>query len=187
MKFPSRAAVFLDRDGVLNELVERDGGEFSPQTLEQFRLFPWTRRALMILHQHGFLLVVVTNQPDISRGKMASEALEAMHETLRQDTPVKAIYVCEHDESDNCGCRKPKTGLFKRAAEDLNINMSDSWTIGDRESDLIAGKRCGTRLIHIKGAETISSTFDECTSLSSVLEAASYIISTLQQDTEIGI
>jgi D-glycero-D-manno-heptose 1,7-bisphosphate phosphatase len=149
----SRPAIFLDRDGVINELVSRDGGRYSPRRFEDFKLFPWTLEALDIFKSEGFLLVIITNQPDISRGKMKLKTLEAMHAELRRLTPIDAIYVCTHDSDEGCECRKPMPGMLLHAAEDLNISLVDSWTIGDRESDILAGRAAGTKVMYVASGE----------------------------------
>jgi len=146
-------AIFLDRDGVLNKLVPRDGGMFSPRALAEFELFPWTSTALSRLADHGYELIVVTNQPDISRGLLEHSELEKIHQKLRALTPIRHIYICPHDSGNGCNCRKPGPGLLLQAARDLKLNLRTSWTVGDRDSDLLAGQQAGTRTVFVKGGQ----------------------------------
>jgi D-glycero-D-manno-heptose 1,7-bisphosphate phosphatase len=173
----TRPAIFLDRDGVINELVNRDGGRYSPRRLEDFKLFPWTLKAVNLLKNADFLIIVITNQPDISRGNMTHEALNEMHTELLRLAPIDAIYTCPHDARDNCNCRKPKPGMFLNASRDLNIDLSSSWTVGDRESDLIAGNIVGTRLIQVVNGQDQDTALEWVTPAQSLLFAAYEIIS----------
>ena len=171
-----RPAVFLDRDGVLNRLVERDGGAYSPRRFADFSLFPDTKLALSILKDSAYLLVVVTNQPDIARGLMEQSELDAMHEALRRDTPVDAIYTCTHDSTDDCECRKPKPGMILTAARDMEIDLSSSWTIGDRANDIIAGRNAGTRLIHVASGQEFCPDVPDTVAKDNLLDAVRFIV-----------
>lgn len=138
-----RSAVFLDRDGVLNRLVVRDGRAGSPRTLEEFELLPGVDLAVDILRRASLLVVVVTNQPDVARGFLTPAELERMHECLGRFVSVDAIYTCSHDDEDACPCRKPKPGLLLRAAQELQIPLRKSFLIGDTWKDIEAGKAAG--------------------------------------------
>lgn len=142
-------AVFIDRDGVINELINRDGGKYSPRLVKDFHIFPFVPGAMKQIRDAGYLVVVVTNQPDISRGFLKQEVLDEMHQILRTLCQVDAIYVCPHDNSDACLCRKPLPGMLLEAASDLSIDLNSSWMIGDRDSDIQAGQRAGCRTIMI--------------------------------------
>src|ERR1043166_9765652 len=109
-------AVFLDRDGVLNEVTVRDGKPYSPDSLADLVIVPDAADALALLRRHGFRLVMVTNQPDIVRGKISREEVMRMNHYLCSRLPIDAIEVCERDAEDNCDCRKPKPGMLIRAA-----------------------------------------------------------------------
>lgn len=172
-----RRAVFLDRDGVLNELVERDGGRFSPRRFDQFKLFPWCVGALTDLSNSGLFLVVVTNQPDIARGLLELAELSAMHELLHASTPVNKIYTCPHETRDNCLCRKPQPGLLLNAAQEFHLDLSQSWIIGDRLSDLEAGRRAGTRLAHVATGQDPTPIDTDVLSFVDLRQAADHIIS----------
>jgi D-glycero-D-manno-heptose 1,7-bisphosphate phosphatase len=142
-------AVFLDRDGVLNEAIVRDGKPFPPQTLEEFALVPGVRPAIDKLKQAGFLVIVVTNQPDVARGKQSREVVDHMHHRLNEELKVDEIFVCWHDDTENCDCRKPKPGLVHHAAARYGIDLAASYLIGDRWRDIDAGHAagCSTLLI----------------------------------------
>ena len=101
-------AVFLDRDGVLNDVVVRDGKPYSPDSLADLVIVPDAADALALLRSHGFRLVMVTNQPDIARGRISREEVLRMNGYLCSRLPIDAVEVCEHDDADNCDCRKPK-------------------------------------------------------------------------------
>src|SRR5579863_8623386 len=137
------AAVFLDRDGVLNQLVFREGRGASPRRFEDFELLPGAGGAVDSIKRAGLLTVVVTNQPDLSRGALDLAELGRMHDFLRSTARVDAIYVCPHARGDRCDCRKPKPGLLLRAAKDLAIELDRSYLVGDSWSDIEAGHASG--------------------------------------------
>jgi D-glycero-D-manno-heptose 1,7-bisphosphate phosphatase len=145
-----RHAVFLDRDGVLSRSLLRDGKPLAPTTVEEFELLPGVADALNNLHAAGFLLVVVTNQPDVSTGVTRREAVEEMHRRLREWLPVDEIKVCYHVEADGCDCRKPKPGMLLAAAHERGIDLKSSWMVGDRWRDVAAGKSAGCRTILVE-------------------------------------
>lgn len=146
-------AVFLDRDGVINE--NREAGVTS---LSLFKFIPKAKKALAKLSREGFSLIVVTNQPYIGNHQMTEEDLDAIHQHM-QDEIWKAsgyickIYTCPHPENHQCSCRKPNTQLFEQAAKDLNIDLKQSWAIGDQKSDIEAGNRIGARTILVLTGE----------------------------------
>jgi D-glycero-D-manno-heptose 1,7-bisphosphate phosphatase len=138
-----RTAVFLDRDGVLNEPVVRNGRPFPPSTLEDFNLLPGVPDACDTLQRAGFLLIVVTNQPDIARATQERSVVEEMHNRLLRNLPIEAVYMCPHDDDDGCQCRKPEPGLLLQAADELRVNLRSSIMVGDRWRDVEAGRRAG--------------------------------------------
>jgi D-glycero-D-manno-heptose 1,7-bisphosphate phosphatase len=144
-----RATVFLDRDGVLVIPEFRDGRSYAPTTLETFRLYSSAERQLGRLKEAGYLLVVVTNQPDVGRGVIAPSVLEAMHRRLATELPIDLIRACVHDGKEGCACRKPKPGMLLAAAELLNIDLGASFMVGDRASDIEAGCIAGCRTVFI--------------------------------------
>jgi len=141
--------VFLDRDGVLNRPIVRDGRPYPPLSVDQFALYPEASDACRRLRTLGFSLVVVTNQPDVARGGIDAVALGAIHDELQRLVELDAVCVCPHDDADGCGCRKPAPGLLVEAAADLGLDLGRSIMVGDRWRDVEAGQRAGCRTVHI--------------------------------------
>ena len=142
-------AVFLDRDGVLNECRVVDGKPYPPESIDSFRILPGAAEACAKLKQAGFALVVVTNQPDVGRGTQTMDAVEAMHDILRANLPLDAVYVCTHGSDSECDCRKPKPGMLIRAADDLGIDLASSFMVGDRWRDVDCGYAAGCQTVFI--------------------------------------
>lgn len=145
-----RRAVFLDRDGVLSRSLLRAGKPVAPTTVGEFELLPGVVDAVKRLHAAGFLLVVVTNQPDVSTGLTQRTAVEEMHRRLYESLPLDDIKVCYHVEADGCDCRKPKSGMLLAAARERGIDLQSSWMVGDRWRDVAAGKAAGCRTILVE-------------------------------------
>jgi D-glycero-D-manno-heptose 1,7-bisphosphate phosphatase len=143
------AAVFLDRDGVLNRAIVSNGKPGAPATLREFVIVPDAPAGLEELRQRGFILIVVTNQPDVARGRQSRENVGQMHGALRRALPIDDILACFHDDSDNCACRKPRPGLLIEAQRKYGIDMSRSFLIGDRWKDIDAGNSAGCRTVLI--------------------------------------
>lgn len=147
---PARKAIFLDRDGVLNRAIERGGKPYPPESVEEFQLLPGVPEACHTLQALGYLLIVVTNQPDIARGTKSTAGVEAINDRLRDLLPLDAVRVCPHDDGDGCGCRKPRPGLLTGAAQDFDIDLTRSYMIGDRWRDVDAGAAAGCRTVWIR-------------------------------------
>lgn len=145
-----RRAVFLDRDGVLVKSGIREGQPVAPASLEQFQILPGVPAALEQLKRRGFLLVVVTNQPDVARGVIPAAAIEQMHRRLLEVLPVDDIRVCMHDDGDGCHCRKPKPGMILDAARAYGIDLRGSFMVGDRWRDVEAGHAAGCKTVFIE-------------------------------------
>jgi D-glycero-D-manno-heptose 1,7-bisphosphate phosphatase len=143
----SRQAAFLDRDGVLVEALVRDGHAVAPTMLTQFRVVPNARTQVERLRAAGFLCCVVTNQPEVARGLIDWATLEAMHTLLRAEIPLDDILICAHDRADGCTCRKPLPGLLQQAAATWAIDLTASVIVGDRWSDVAAGRAVGCRTV----------------------------------------
>ena len=148
-----RRAVFLDRDGTIARYLEYCC------RLEDFHLLPGVGETIRRLNQAGLLVIVVTNQSAIARGWLTMETLEAIHHKMRQELArvgarVDAIYVCPHHPEDGCGCRKPNTAMFARAAEELRVSLADSYMVGDRHLDVLAGRAIGSRTILVRTGHT---------------------------------
>ncbi|PYI94427.1 MAG: HAD family hydrolase [Verrucomicrobia bacterium] len=145
--------VFLDRDGVLNRSVVRDGLPFPPANLGEFQLYPDVAEGCLQLKNAGFLLIVVTNQPDVGRGTQSRESVQAIHAKLRADLPIlDGIEVCFHagaSHGEPCDCRKPKPGMLLRAAATHGIDLKRSFLIGDRWRDIDCAHAAGCRAVFI--------------------------------------
>ena len=142
-------AVFLDRDGVVNQAVIREGKPFPPTNVSEMVINPDAKTGLPILKALGFLLIVVTNQPDVSRGTQTEEAIGEIHQAIRSVLPIDDFFVCYHDDRDLCDCRKPSPGLILRAAEQYGLYLPASFLIGDRWRDIDAGHAAGVQTVLI--------------------------------------
>jgi histidinol-phosphate phosphatase family protein len=163
-----RRAVFLDRDGVLNEAIPdpESGLPESPLSVEDVRLVPGAARAARDLTAAGFLLACVSNQPAAAKGKASIERLLAVHERvlellLKDGVCVDCSCLCPHHPEGStrglcaiCACRKPEPGLILEAAEILEVDREASWMIGDTDADLQAGRAAGCRVIGIEYPQT---------------------------------
>ncbi len=146
---PLRRAAFLDRDGILNRALVHDGHPHSPSGLHEVEIPSGVPEACQRLRHHGFLLVVVTNQPEVARGRLTRRSVEEINDFLRSRIPLDDVRVCYHDDSDDCDCRKPKPGMLLAAARDLDISLDRSFVVGDLWRDIEAGRRAGCRTILI--------------------------------------
>jgi D-glycero-D-manno-heptose 1,7-bisphosphate phosphatase len=146
-----RPAVFLDRDGVLNVQLVRDGKPYAPERLEDFQLFESAAAACRALRAAGFALVVATNQPDVGRGLVAQAVIESMHRRLLELIPeIERIEVSyDPGRGENSPRRKPGPGMLLDAAAALGLDLSRSWMVGDRWRDVECGKRAGVRTVFI--------------------------------------
>lgn len=142
-------ALFLDRDGVLNRAVVRDGKPFPPACVEELEIPAGVADALEQARELGFVLIGATNQPDVARGLTARTTVQAINCRLLESIPVREILVCYHDDRDGCTCRKPQPGLLVQAAEKYRVDLSASYMIGDRWRDIEAGRRAGCTTIWI--------------------------------------
>jgi D-glycero-D-manno-heptose 1,7-bisphosphate phosphatase len=141
--------VFLDRDGVLNRAIVREGRPHPPAALTELEILPGVPEALNALKAGGYCLVVVTNQPDVARHTIPRAATDAMNAWLRARLPLDAVLMCVHDDSDHCECRKPQPGLILQAAREMRIECTESYMVGDRWKDVEAGRRAGCRTFFI--------------------------------------
>jgi D-glycero-D-manno-heptose 1,7-bisphosphate phosphatase len=147
-----KRAVFLDRDGVINEAVIREGKPYPPATLSDVKISENFEYVLQKLKAKGFVIVGITNQPDVARGLQTRAAVEEINQHLLKKLPIETILVCYHDEKDACSCRKPKPGLILDAAAFFDIDLANSYVVGDRWKDIEAGKNAGCKTIFINYA-----------------------------------
>ncbi len=181
MSPPSQKAVFLDRDGVLTVPEFRDGRSFAPASLEVLSFYGDAADAVSALKDAGFIVVVVTNQPDIGAGKVDAAIIDEMHARLRDAMPVDDIEVATETRDQATGLisdrRKPGTGMLMSAAERWNIDLETSYMVGDRGSDVEAGVRAGCTSIFIDLGYTADlAATGQAATVKSVSEAAAWII-----------
>ena len=172
-----RKAVFLDRDGILNEPVVRGGRPFPPERSSDVMICDGAEAALLALRAEGYMLICVTNQPDISRGTALTADLKAINERLMAMLPLDDIIVCPHDDADRCDCRKPKPGLLLEGARRHGVDLTASYLVGDRWRDIEAGvaAHCRTVLVDRDYAERASAVPPHAR-VTGVAEAATWII-----------
>lgn len=170
-----KRAVFLDRDGVLNQTMLIDGVPKPPNLIEDVEILPGVIEAIQILLKHHFVPVVVTNQPDVARGDVTQSQVNAINAFIGSTTDVKHFYTCFHDDSDLCDCRKPLPGLIYRATNDLNLSLKDSFMVGDRWRDIGAGNAAGCRSFYIDQSYDERKPESPYTRVSSLLSAAEII------------
>ena len=144
-----RRAVFLDRDGVLNEPIIIEYRPYPPASLKELRIYSEASDALALLKEAGFLLLVVTNQPDVARGTQTREMVNAINSAIGEILPIDEFFVCWHDDSEGCDCRKPKPGLVLKSAAKYSVDLSQSFLVGDRWRDVDAGAASGCRTVMI--------------------------------------
>ena len=171
-----RRAVFLDRDGVLNASLVRDGKPYAPRSLAEFELLPGVPDALAKLRGAGFLNVVVTNQPDVSNGKAKREDVEAIHAHLLKKLPIDAVKACFHTDSEGCACRKPRPGMLLEAAAELGIDLAASYLVGDRWRDVAAAHAAGCKALFIDYKYQEQQPEQPFVKVESLPEAAGYIV-----------
>jgi D-glycero-D-manno-heptose 1,7-bisphosphate phosphatase len=144
---PGTRAVFLDRDGVLNRAIVRDGRPYPPASLDELEIVENAAGSLQRLKNLGFLLLVVTNQPDVARGTQTLDTIHTLHEAMRESLPLDDFLICPHDDRDGCRCRKPLPGLLLEAQARYGIDLGRSFLVGDRWRDIDAGHAAGCRTV----------------------------------------
>lgn len=144
-----RRAVFLDRDGVINRAVVVDGRPHPPERPEDVERLPGVDDACRRLVDAGWLLIVVTNQPDIARGTTTRAEVDAINEVVLDGLPVADVLVCPHDDAEGCECRKPRPGLLVEGASRWNVDLSRSFVVGDRWRDVEAGRAAGVETVFV--------------------------------------
>ena len=169
-------AIFLDRDGTVifdpeDERVDRE---------DKIKLFPDSIKALKYLADHGFGVIFITNQAGIAEGRISLQDFDRINNKVLEMLAPSGIkilktYVCPHSPEDNCECRKPKPAMILKAAEEFNIDLVNSYMIGDRESDIMAGINAGTKTILVKTANKPVEAKEANYTASTLLDAVNYI------------
>jgi D-glycero-D-manno-heptose 1,7-bisphosphate phosphatase len=142
-------AVFLDRDGVINQAIVRDGKPYPPKSLKSLKIISGVNDSLQSLISNGWKVIVVTNQPDPARGFTSRREVEKINDHIKQVLSITEVFTCYHIDKDRCYCRKPKAGLLIFAAKKYKINLNNSYMIGDRWKDIEAGNRAGCKTFFI--------------------------------------
>ena len=176
----SRPAIFLDRDGTINRAVIRQGRPYAPADVQDIEIPADVPSALERLGAAGFALIVVTNQPDVARGRQTRAKVEIINAALAAKLPIEEFRVCYHDDEDRCACRKPKPGLLLQPPV---YDIPRSFLIGDRWRDIEAGRRAG-----VKGTILVDSGHSETCDVEpdlrvrSLGEAADWILASKTQE-----
>lgn len=171
-----KRAVFLDRDGVINKTIHRMGKPRAPYSKEELEFFPGVEDAIINFKNAGFVLVIVTNQPDVKRGWVPLSKVEEVNHRVQEVLGVDEIKCCFHDSSDNCECRKPRPGMILEAARSWEIDLENSFMVGDRYSDVDAGKRAGCFSILVGPGDEEGVVIEPDFRAASLLEASQWII-----------
>jgi len=170
-----KKAVFLDRDGVLNRSILVNGVPKPPNSVMEIEILEGVTAAIQILKSYEFIPVVVTNQPDASRGKTTKTQVDIINAYIGTATGIEHFYTCFHDDNDLCNCRKPKPGLILRASSDLGLDPNQSFMVGDRWRDITAGQSAGCKNFFIDYAYQEKLPNLPYTRVSSLLEAVYFL------------
>lgn len=170
--------IILDRDGVINY----DSKEYIKSPCE-FQPIPGSLEAIALLNQHGYKVLIVTNQSGIARGKYTTHTLNQIHEKLKFELAkvggsIEAIFFCPHHPNDQCECRKPKTGMLHEIQDNYNLDFTDVFLIGDSECDMIAALNVGCKplLVTGNGQKTISAQFKHIPAFKDLAEAVHFVL-----------
>jgi D-glycero-D-manno-heptose 1,7-bisphosphate phosphatase len=144
-----RRAVFLDRDGVLNRVIVKNGKPYPPSSVKEVEILPGVPESLQRLKDAGFMLIVVSNQPDVGRGTTPQATVEAINDSLAKRMPIDRFIMCYHDSGDECDCRKPRPGMLFAGAQEFDVDLASSYMVGDRWRDVEAGINAGCKTIFI--------------------------------------
>jgi D-glycero-D-manno-heptose 1,7-bisphosphate phosphatase len=179
-------AVFLDRDGVINRAIVRDGRPYPPATLEELEILPDASSALADLKDGGFLLLLITNQPDVARGLQRREVVGQINQVLASALPLDGVFVCYHSDNEVCDCRKPRPGLLEQAGRDRGIDLARSFVVGDRWRDIDAGHNAGCTTVLIdRDYKERAPAHQPDARVKSLREAADWILRSVPPDGEL--
>lgn len=167
-------AVFLDRDGVLNRAIIRDGKPYPPANLAEVEILTGVVEAIHLLKEAGFVLIVVSNQPDIARGTTSKEVVEAINAYLAKNLTIDRFIMCYEDNYDS-ECRKPSPGMLFAGAREFDVDLRTSFMIGDRWRDMEAGIAAGCKTFFIDYGYSEKKPFLYDFQVKSLLEAAQII------------
>jgi D-glycero-D-manno-heptose 1,7-bisphosphate phosphatase len=149
-----KRALFLDRDGILDELVfyENTREWEAPRRVEDLQLIEGVAAPLRRFADAGWLLFIVTNQPNVAKGKALREEVEAVNDAVVNalDVPFARSYICFHQADDRCVCRKPSPYFLRQAQGEFELDLEQSWMVGDQDSDLACGRAAGCKVALIE-------------------------------------
>lgn len=175
-------AIFLDRDGVLNCAVIREGKPYPPANINEIEILPGVPEAIKQLKAAGFVLIVASNQPDVARGTTTREAVETINAYLAECLPIDRFIMCYHDSGDNCDCRKPRPGMLLTGGREFGVDLSASFMVGDRWHDVEAGVSAGCKAFFIDHGYDEKQPLSPDFCVSSLQEAAIIIVSELKNE-----
>ncbi|EAY56998.1 MAG: Histidinol-phosphate phosphatase [Leptospirillum rubarum] len=144
-----KKAIFLDRDGVINRAIVRNGKPYPPEGPDDLEILPGVEDSLKRLKNVGYIIIVVSNQPDVARRKTSRDVVDKINTLLGNSLPIDQFRMCFHDDGDGCRCRKPLPGMLVEAANELGIDLGRSIMVGDRWRDIEAGANAGCRTFFI--------------------------------------
>ena len=171
-----KKAVFFDRDGVLNRSIIRNKKPYAPRKFLDFRIYKDVKMSIDKLIKKNFLIFVITNQPDIGNGFMNKTELDCMHQKLKSYIAINKIYVCTHSQKEKCKCRKPSPFFLLQAKEEYEINIEESYFVGDRYTDMQASKSVKCKSIFIDRKYNETPFMDYVYKVNGIKEATNYIL-----------
>ena len=171
-----KKGAFLDRDGVINRSILVDGVPKPPVSIREVEILDGVVEAIEKLKENNFVPVVITNQPDVARGLTTRSEVDSINAFIGGKTGIEYFYTCFHDDDDQCSCRKPAPGLIFRSAKELNLDISNSFMIGDRWRDISAGQAAGCASFFIDYSYSEKSPETPFTTVYSLLEAVQMMI-----------
>ena len=142
-------AFFLDRDGVINKSFLQKGKPVAPTKLADFKIIKDVKKSLIYLKAKGYLTIIVSNQPDLRKGLLNKSVLKKMNRKLKEELKIDDIFICEHMSIDRCDCRKPKLGMILNAKKKWNIDLKNSYLIGDRWRDIYLANKLNIKCFYI--------------------------------------
>ena len=169
-------AIFLDRDGVISKTFLINGKSFAPRKFKDFKIFSSSVKSIKRLKLAGYMVFVVTNQPDVGKKLISKNTLQKMHNKIIKEIKVDKIYSCIHTQNTGCYCRKPKPGMILKAAKKYNIDLKQSFMIGDRASDIKAGLKAKCRSIFLDKKYKEQKPKTQEATFSNLTEATKYIL-----------
>jgi D-glycero-D-manno-heptose 1,7-bisphosphate phosphatase len=141
-------AFFLDRDGVVNEVIKKKLKPYPPKNIKEFKFCRGIKKFIDI-YKKNYKIFVFTNQPDFKRGKITKSCINNINNHVIKKLKIDELVCCFHDDNDNCSCRKPKIGMLNYLKKKYSLNMRQSFVIGDRWSDILCGQKAGCKTIYI--------------------------------------